>query len=46
MNYDKYKDVCSYCEYWEICGNVPRIRERILPDDIEKIKEEVLGPEE
>ncbi|MBE6842793.1 MAG: hypothetical protein E7510_08205 [Ruminococcus sp.] len=46
LNYDKYKDVCSYCEYWEICGNVPRIRERILPDDIEKIKEEVLGPEE
>lgn len=43
--YDKNKDVCSYCDYWEICGNMPRVRERILPDDIEKLKEEILGSE-
>ncbi len=43
LSYDKNKDVCSYCDYWDICGNIPRIRERIIPDDIEKIKSEVLG---
>ncbi len=46
LSYDKNKDVCSYCDYWDICGNVPRIRERIIPDDIEKIKSEVLGTDE
>ncbi len=46
LNYDKNKDVCSYCDYWDICGNVPRSRERILPDNIDEIKAEILGTDE
>ena len=43
LNYDKNKNVCSYCDYREICGNYPRIRERILPDDFEEIKAQLLN---
>lgn len=43
LNYDKNKNVCSYCDYREICGNYPRIRERILPDDLEEIKAQLLN---
>lgn len=35
-------DVCTYCDYSEICGNAPRRRERI-PDDTELVKAQILG---
>ena len=37
-------EVCTYCEFSEICGNSPRRRERI-PDDTERLKAEILGEE-
>lgn len=40
------KDVCSYCEYWDVCGNVPRMRQRCLPDDKEekeRIRNDIIG---
>ncbi len=46
LNYDKNKNVCEYCEYWDICGNVPRIRQRIVPDDIEELKKSILLEEQ
>lgn len=45
LNYDKNRNVCDYCDYREICGNIPRLRERMIPDDIDKIKAEILGDE-
>ena len=46
LNFDKNRNVCSYCDYRDICGNFPRIRERILPDNIDEITKEILGEEE
>lgn len=45
LNYDRNKNVCSYCDYREICGNYPRVRERIIPDDAEAVKAQILGDE-
>ncbi|MBE6852044.1 MAG: hypothetical protein E7505_01020 [Ruminococcus sp.] len=46
LNYDKKRSVCSYCDYHDICGNYPLKRERLLPDDIESIKNQILGEED
>lgn len=44
--YDKNTDVCSYCDYREICGNYPAKRERLVPDDAEEILTGILGGDE
>lgn len=39
-------DVCNYCDYWDICGNVPRIREKVIPDDANQKVQDMLGGDE
>ena len=43
LKYDPQKDVCTYCDYKEICGNYPRKYERLVPDDVKEIEMNILG---
>ena len=43
LKYDPQKDVCTYCDYKEICGNYPRKDGRPVPDDAKEIERSILG---
>ena len=43
LKYDPQKDVCTFCDYKEICGNYPRKYERLVPDDVKEIEMNILG---
>ncbi|MBR3023624.1 MAG: PD-(D/E)XK nuclease family protein, partial [Oscillospiraceae bacterium] len=43
LSYDPQKDVCTFCDYKEICGNFPRKDQRFVPDDVKEIEMNILG---
>lgn len=38
-------DVCKYCSYWDVCGNVPNVRQRAA-DDGKEVMEAILNGED
>ncbi|MBQ5336622.1 MAG: PD-(D/E)XK nuclease family protein, partial [Oscillospiraceae bacterium] len=42
LKYDPQKDVCTFCDYNEICGNFPRKYERFVPEDVKEIEMNIL----